>query len=194
VDSRFQNTRRAFRTPDPTAGRAAYIRRIAIVRRPACIPSQPEEIFMHLKLLLSALFLVLLANTAQAQLKPFTDYDISDAVWNITTVKVHPNMGNEYLEGLRDTWVAANRVAKELGQIEDFFIFQSEVGGSGDANLFLVIKYPNSDSLKPSKTEYDRFMEAWGNANQDKTREITKDYSSMRDITGEYLVRRIDVK
>jgi hypothetical protein len=149
---------------------------------------------MHLKLLLSALFLVLLANTAQAQLKPFTDYDISDAVWNITTVKVHPNMGNEYLEGLRDTWVAANRVAKELGQIEDFFIFQSEVGGSGDANLFLVIKYPNSDSLKPSKTEYDRFMEAWGNANQDKTREITKDYSSMRDITGEYLVRRIDVK
>jgi hypothetical protein len=164
------------------------------VKLPAGIYRPTEEIFMHLKLLLAALFLFLAANTAQAQLKPYTDYDISDEVWNITTIKVHPNMGDDYLEGLRDTWVAANRVAKELGQIEDFFIFQSEVPASGDANLFLVIKYASSDNLKPSKTEYDRFMEAWGNANQDKTREITKDYPAMRDITGEYLVRQIDVK
>ena len=37
-------------------------------------------------------------------------------------------------------------------------------------------------------------MKAWGEANQDKTREITKNYPSMRDITGEYLVRRINIK
>ena len=37
-------------------------------------------------------------------------------------------------------------------------------------------------------------MEAWGTANQDKTREVTRDYPAMRDITGEYLVRQVDIK
>lgn len=149
---------------------------------------------MRLKLLLSALLLSLFSTTAMAQLDPWADYDISDELWNITMVKVDPNMGDDYLEGLRDTWVAANKVAKELGQIEDFFIYRSQLPQSGDANLFLVIKFANSDSLDPNKEEYDKFMKAWGDANENKTREITKNYPAMRTITGEYLVREIMVK
>jgi len=149
---------------------------------------------MQLKLLLAALLLSLFSTTALAQLDPYTDYDISDELWNITLVQVDPNMGDDYLEGLRDTWVAANKVAKELGQIEDFFIFRSQLPQSGDANLFLVVKFPNSDSLDPNKEEYDKFMKAWGDANQSKTREITKNYPAMRKITGEYLTRKITIK
>ena len=149
---------------------------------------------MHLKFILATLLLTLVSSTAVAQLEPFTDYDMSDELWNITMVKVDPNMGDDYLEGLRDTWVAANKVAKELGQIEDFFIYRSQLPESGHANLFLVVKYPNSDSLDPSKSEYDKFMQAWGSANESKTREITKNYPGMRKITGEYMVRRIDIK
>ena len=149
---------------------------------------------MQLKLLLTALLLSLFSSTAMAQLDAFTDYDISDELWNITLIKVDPNMGDDYLEGLRDTWVAANKVAMELGQIEDFHIFRSQLPQSGDANLFLVVKFPNSDSLDPNKEEYDKFMKAWGDANEDRTREITKDYPGMRKITGEYLVRKITIK
>jgi hypothetical protein len=129
-----------------------------------------------------------------AQLEPWTDYDISDGVWNITTVKVDPNMGDDYLEGIRDTWVASNRIAKELGQIEDFMILRSQLPESGYANLFLIVKYANSDSLDPNREEYEKFMKAWGDANEAKTREITKNYPSMRKITGEYLVREITIK
>ena len=149
---------------------------------------------MRLKLILSAFLFSLFSTTAFAQLEPWTDYDISDELWNITTVKVDPNMGDDYLEGLRDTWVASNKIAKELGQIEDFMIFRSQVSESGDANLFLVVKYTNSDSLDPNRAEYDKFMKAWGDANQSKSREITKNYPSMRKITGEYIVRKIDIK
>ena len=138
--------------------------------------------------------LSLFATNAIAQLEPWADYDVSDELWNITMVKVHPNMGDDYLEGLRESWVAANRVAKELGQIEDFFIYRSILSESGEANLFLVVRYADSDQLDPNKEEYEKFMKAWGEANQDKTREITKNYPSMRDITGEYLVRRINIK
>ena len=45
-----------------------------------------------------------------------------------------------------------------------------------------------------SKEEYATFMKARGDANQKRTREITKNYPSMREITGEYLVREITIK
>ena len=149
---------------------------------------------MRIKLILIALSLTFLSQSALAQLNPFTDYDISKELWNVTMVKVKPNMSDDYLEGLRDTWVASNKVAKELGQIEDFHIFQSLVGASGDANLILVVKFTDSSQLEPNKGEYDKFMKAWGDANQDKTREITKNYPAMREITGEYMVREITIK
>jgi hypothetical protein len=146
---------------------------------------------LKLATLLLSLFV---STTALAQLEPWKDYDISKELWNVTMVKVHPNMGDDYLEGLRDTWVASNRVAKELGQIEDFFIYTSEVGASGDANVLLVVKFSDSSQLEPNKERYDAFMKAWGEANQDKSREISKNYPAMREITGEYLLRRIDIK
>ena len=149
---------------------------------------------MRFKLLITALLFVFISQSALAQLEPFEDYDISGALWNITLVKVDPNMGDDYLEGLKETWVAANKVAVELGQIEDFHIFRSELEQSGDVNLFLVTKFANSAQLEPNKEEYAKFMKAWGDANQDRTREITKDYPGMRKITGEYLVREITVK
>ena len=149
---------------------------------------------MRSKLLITALLLTFFAQSALAQLEPFKDFDISNELWNITFIKVHPNMGNDYLEGLKETWVASNKVAKELGQIEDFHIYRSQLESSGDVNLFLVVKFANSAQLEPNKAEYDKFMKAWGAANEDRTREIVKDYPGMREITGEYLVREITIK
>jgi hypothetical protein len=149
---------------------------------------------MRVKIMLSALLSLFLTQSAMAQLEPFSDYEMSDELWNITLVKVQPNMGDDYLEGLRETWIASNKVAMELGQIEDYAIYRSQLPSSGDVNLFLVVKFKNSDQLDPNKAEYDKFMKAWGKANEDRTREITKNYPAMREITGEYLVRKIDVK
>ena len=149
---------------------------------------------MRIKVMISALLFLFFTQSALAQLEPFSDYAISDELWNITLVKVHPNLGDDYLEGLRDSWVASNRVAKELGQIEDFSIYRSQLENSGDVNLFLMVKFANSDQLDPNKAEYDKFMKAWGEANHKRSREITKNYPAMREITGEYLVRKIDVK
>ena len=149
---------------------------------------------MRFKLLITALLLTFFAQSALAQLEPFKDFDISNELWNITFIKVHPNMGNDYLEGLKETWVASNKVAKELGQIEDFHIYRSRLESSGDVNLFLVTKFANSAQLEPNKAEYDKFMKAWGEANEERTREIVKDYPGMREITGEYIVREITIK
>ena len=43
---------------------------------------------------------VSLATSAAAQLKVWEDYEVSDAVWSLTMIKLDPGTQNIYLEGL----------------------------------------------------------------------------------------------
>jgi hypothetical protein len=130
-----------------------------------------------------------------ADLEPWKDYTVSDAVWSITTVKVQSNMGDAYLEGLRETWVSGNKVSKDLGQIEDWWIYRSDLEESGDFNLLLVVKFANTAALAPNKANYDKFMAKFTKAQSDKTSAYAqKNYPGMRDLTGEYQMRLITIK
>ena len=78
---------------------------------------------MRIKTVFLALAMMMGSTAAFADLEPWKDYAISDAVWTVTTIKVHSNMGDAYLEGLKKTWVASNEIAKKLGQIEGLSYF-----------------------------------------------------------------------
>lgn len=134
------------------------------------------------------------ANIAAADIEAWTDYDISEGVSNVTTVKVDSNMIDKYLEGLSKTWAPANDVAIKLGQIEGYSIFVSELPNSGDFNVVLVTRMKNSGALQPTKDRYDAFMKAWGEENQAVNDEIVPTYPGIRTITGEYLLREITFK
>lgn len=144
--------------------------------------------------LISAALLLSFSTMAMAELEPWKDYDISNEVYQITTVKVHPNMMDTYLEGIRETWVASNEIAKELGHIEDYAIYSSQLGASGDFNLLLVIKFQNTGDLAPAKEKYDAFMAKWSEEQQERSEKLVQDYPSMREITGDYLMREITMK
>ncbi|MFP5307508.1 MAG: hypothetical protein ACLGI7_17015 [Gammaproteobacteria bacterium] len=144
---------------------------------------------------LAALLVVLVPFAARADLEPWKDYDTSDAVWSVVTVKVESNMSDAYLEGLRDTWVSGNEVAKKLGQIENYWIYRSDLQESGDFNLLLVIKYKDAEALAPSRERYDAFVKAMTKTQMDKmTQKAQRDYPAMRELTGEYLMREIKLK
>lgn len=143
-------------------------------------------------LLLGAIGL-LAAAAAVAELEPYEDFDLGETVYTMTTVKVDANMDGVYLEGLKQTWVAANEVAKELGHIVDYRIFSSELSESGDFNLVLVIEHASLADLAPSKERYQAFMKAWGEANRDRNQEISETYPEVRTITGEYLMRELTI-
>jgi len=150
---------------------------------------------MRIKLLVGGLALMFLASPVFADLEPWTDYEVSDAVWLVTTVKVDANMGDAYLEGIKQTWAASNEVAKELGQIEEYSIFRSDLPQSGYFNLLLVIKFANTSDLAPNKERYEAFIEAWGKANADASTDYAqKNYPGMRKITGDYMMRKITLK
>ncbi len=149
---------------------------------------------MRISQLFSGLVLVCFAAIASADLEPWTDYEVSEAVSNVTTIKVDSNMIDKYLEGLRDTWVPANEVAKELGQIEDYGIYVSQLPNGGDFNVILVVEFASSAEMQPDKDQYDAFMKAWGEENQKKSDKIVLTYPDIRTITGEYLIREVTMK
>ncbi len=143
----------------------------------------------------AALLVGLATFCVHAELEPWKDYEPSEAVWSVVTVKVHSNMGDAYLEGLRDTWVPGNEAAKKLGQIEDYWIYRSELPESGDFNLLLVIKMKNTEALAPSKARYDAYVQAVTKKKMGQmTTKAQTDYPGMRVLTGEYLVREIKFK
>jgi len=150
---------------------------------------------MSIKFLITSIICLFISSVVYADLVPYKDYDTSDAVWSITTVRVHANMDDAYLEGLKQTWVASNKVAKELGQLEDYWIYRSDLPQSGDFNLLLVVKFANSSDLAPNKKRYEEFMKKWGEERNKKVTDYAqKNYPGMRDITGQYNFREITLK
>lgn len=142
-----------------------------------------------------AMSLLLVSTLAVADLEPWKDYDQSDAVWSVTTIRVAPNMDDAYLEGIAKTWVSTNEISKKLGQIEDYKIYRSDLPQSGDFNLLLVVKFKNTSDLAPNKARYDAFMKELGKEESDKVTEYSqKNYPAMREIVGEYQVREITLK
>ena len=150
---------------------------------------------MRSKFFLAVTSLLFVSSAAHADLTPWEDYETGEAVYNVTTIKVDSNMGDAYLEGLRDTWVAGNKVAKELGQIEDWWIYRSDLPESGDFNLILVVKLASTEDLAPSQERYEAFVEAFTQETLDSTTEFAQEnYPAMRTITGQYQMREITLK
>jgi hypothetical protein len=134
---------------------------------------------------------VALTQPAVAQLEAYEDYNISEATSIVTAVKVKANMLDYYLEGLKETWVASNEVAKSLGQIEGYNVYTSALPESGDFNLLLVVHFKNTGDIGPSKARYEAFMQAWGEARQEQSRETASTYPDVREITGDYMMNEI---
>ena len=149
---------------------------------------------MKLRQLLMSIFLASVTSVALADLEPWTDYDLSEGVTNVTTVKVDSNMIDKYLEGLSHTWAPSNDVAKKLGHIEGYWIHVSQLPNGGDFNVVLGIEFKDSASMQPDKTKYDAFMKEWGEANQAKSDEVVLTYPGIREIVGEYNMRSVTFK
>ena len=149
---------------------------------------------MKLRFALAGIALTGFASAANADLDAWTDYDISSGVSNVTTVKVDSNMIDKYLEGLKATWAPSNDVAVELGQIEGYNIYVSELANSGDFNVILVVRMKDAADMQPNQANYEAFMKKWGAENQKLSDKIVVTYPDIRTITGEYLMREITFK
>ena len=141
-----------------------------------------------------AVSLLFFSTAVYADLYPWKDYEPSQEVYLVTTIKVESNMGDAYLEGLRDTWVPGNELAIKLGQMEQYWIYRSDLPESGDFNLLLVVKFASTDDLAPNKKRYEEFMKEFTQQKSDEGTDFAqKNYPAMRELTGSYLMREIKI-
>ena len=132
-----------------------------------------------------------MAAPAAAQLQAWEDYTPQTEVIELTYVKVDEGQLDTYLEGLRQTWVKANEAAKSIGQVTSYGIYVVPYGAN-EVNLVLRITYPSMASLDADKAEYEKFMEAWGKANQESSNKtVIELYNKIRKIKGTYILREL---
>jgi len=131
---------------------------------------------------------------AKDRLEVYEDYDLGTEITMVTTVKIDPNMGDVYLAGLRESWVKAVKIQKELGQIKDWKIYGSDLSVSGDFNMMLMVTFDNAADLEPSKKKYNAFMKKWSEKDEETSHKITAKYPEVRTLTGEYRLREIILK
>ena len=137
---------------------------------------------------------VLISVSTSAEFRQFEDYTLSDEITHMSTIKVDAGKGEQYLEGLAQTWIESSQVAKDLGQIKDFAVYVSRLPESGDFNVVTIITLNKMQDWVVTKKQNAAFMKKWGEKRRKASTETAKSYPELRTITGEYLFSRLEVK
>ena len=99
------------------------------------------------------------------------------------------------MEGLKQTWVAAHEVSKQLGHIEEYAIYANQAPAGEDFDLLLVLKMAKTADMEQTRERYNEFMAAWGESNQaNSNKTVLELYNEIREISGEAFVREITIK
>jgi hypothetical protein len=144
--------------------------------------------------LLAAVAMIGVSATAQAT-EIYKDYVPSKAVWNVTMVKVVPNRIDDYLGGLKQSWVNGCEISKKMGAIEDCSIFVSETSAGGAFNVMLVQKFASGAMMEPDEARYNNFMAEFRKGlEKAKQDELVQGYEEFRSFFGEMNMRRVEWK
>ena len=126
--------------------------------------------------------------------EPFVDYDYSEQVTEMTVITVKPNLIDDYLMGIKRTWVDSCEVQKELGHIVGCSVYTAETAGT-DPNVFLTITYENLAAMGPNKERYQEFVTAWRKKiSESDQQEIAGGYGDMREIVDLVVLRKVNFK
>jgi hypothetical protein len=135
-----------------------------------------------------------LASAAQA-FEAYTDYTPSKEVWNVTMVKVNPNRIDDYLEGIKQTWVPGCELGKKHGVVVDCFVYLSETAANRDFNMMLVMKLPSGAVSDPDAALFKQIQaETRAQLEEAKQDKIVAGYEELRSFWGEMNFRRIEFK
>ena len=126
--------------------------------------------------------------------EPWVDYELSEEVVEMTVVTVKPNMKDDYLMGIKKTWVDSCNIQKELGHIIGCAVYTANTAGT-DPNVFLTIRYENLAAMGPNKDKYIEFIEAWrAKLSESDQEDIAGGYGDMREIVDLVILQEVNFK
>ena len=110
----------------------------------------------HLMVTVAAASLSLVVGAARAE--PYVDWTPVKGVWHIQTIKVDPNHIDDYLVGLKRTWIPGEEMAKKHGLIDMYSVETKLNSADGRGNVVLIEHIPNMALMEPDQAR-DQAME-----------------------------------
>lgn len=154
---------------------------------------------MNVKTIFSLITVLMLAggiSFTQAQ----SNDDVYDegSVWEVSMIRTHANMHDDYLKRLRHTWGKSMMKAKKQGLIKGYKVLSGSFSNDDDYNLLLMIEFENmavldSDAAREAKWDAieEEVKKEMGEMEFDKTVET---YGDIREFQGHKLMRELTFK
>jgi hypothetical protein len=132
-----------------------------------------------------------------AQEEKVKDLYEEGTVWNVTYVRTHANMDDQYLKGLAITWGAAMEKYVDAGLIVSYKILVGEASYEDDFNMMLMMEFENFAAFDPDPEKDAKFEEIQKHLMEemgDKYTEILENYPKIREIFGSKTLREMMLK
>ena len=124
--------------------------------------------------------------TSSAYADPYTDYTPEKGVWQVTTVKVDSNHIDDYLVGLKKSWVPGEEMAKKHGVIDNYFVMLNANGADPGGNILLGEHYVSFAAMGPDKArDMQMQKEALAQMSKDEGRKLTDNFDKYRTFMSE---------
>ncbi len=135
-----------------------------------------------------------LALASASWAEPYKDWTPRKGAWQITEVRVDPNHIDDYLTGLRTSWLPGQEIAKKHGLIDDYTVLvRMDASGTG-ANVLLGTHVPSLALLEPDKAR-DQAIEQEGYAavSKEKGQAMVAGFEKYRAFVGDGFYQTIDL-
>jgi hypothetical protein len=140
--------------------------------------------------MLAAGAMLALATTAPAQERAYTEGHVAA----VTSVKVMDGQFENYMRFLDTTYKASMEAAKKAGLILDYQVLAGAPRRPEDADLYLVVTYPNLAALDGLDDRMEPIMAKVTKMNLAQRDEASGKRSVMRTILGTELIRELNLK
>jgi hypothetical protein len=146
----------------------------------------------RLTLALFALLLALcaLAAPAFAQERAYTEGPVSQ----VSAIKVVDGQYENYLAYLQKNWKAVMEEAKKAGYVLDYRVYAAQAHNPQEADLYLVVTYPNMAMLDDMAKKMDPITEKVMKMNPRQSDEASGKRVVMRELLGAELLRELVLK
>lgn len=114
-------------------------------------------------------------------------------VWTLTMIKTKTGLDDDYFRQITGTVKPVYDEMKKQNMIGDYKILMGDPHGRDEANIIIMVQYPNYAALDGLRAKMDPIVEkAMGN--QDQQRETAVKRLDIREILGVRTMREITLK
>ena len=143
----------------------------------------------HIQIGIAALLLAI-AGLAGAQDRRYAE----GPVLAVTSVKIMDGQFENYMKFLDGTYKSSMDAAKKAGLILDYSVFSASPRKADDADLYLVVTYPNMAALDGLDDKMEPIMSSVTRMNVGQRDEASGKRTVMRTIMGSELLRELKLK